>query len=179
MKPLSLSSARRFFVPGVIAATALLSTGSLAVGGCGGASKQDVLGSDPAASSSGGTSGTSGASGTSGTSGAADASAACPQETEPNNSRATANTVAPTICGVINPNGESDFLTFQLKPTSTSLAITFTGQVSLKVEAGGTTVTLGGGGSGVVGFFKGQRYLIEVKATVDGAVPWRVDLIEK
>jgi hypothetical protein len=168
---------------------------SLATGGCGGAATQDVLESEQAASSSGtsgtsgsgtsGASGSGGTSGTSGTSGAADASvdssAECPKETEPNNSKETANLLAPTLCGIITPNSESDFLTFQLKASTASMALNFTGQVLLKIDVGGQTVTLGGsGGNGKVPFMKGQRYVIEVKATSrDNSVPWRVDLVEK
>ncbi|CAN5764459.1 hypothetical protein BH11MYX4_BH11MYX4_51780 [soil metagenome] len=171
----------------------VLAAGLWLVGACGGASSQDVFDPNATASSSG-TSGTSGASsgtsggassGTSGTSGTPDGSVVdaadpCPPETEPNNSKETANTLSPTLCGVISPDGESDFLTFQLKPASTSLAITFTGQVTLKVTVAGNSVTLSGTSNVKVPFVKGQRYIIEVKAA-GGApnIPWRVDLIEK
>jgi hypothetical protein len=192
MSRLFRSSARTLFVvPAVLVAGLALSAGSLPLGGCGGASTQDVFESNPTASSSGtsgtsgGTSGTSGGtSGTSGTSGVPDASVdsgpQCPQETEPNDTRLSANTLAPTLCGAISPNSESDFLTFMLKPTSTTMQITFTGQVELKVDVAGTSVTLGGTGNNKVPFVKGQRYTIEVKATSRAnTVPWRVDLIEK
>jgi hypothetical protein len=159
---------------------------------CGGATPQEALDSQPVAgSTSGGTSGatsggTSGATsgGTSGTtSGGLDASidgaASCPPEVEPNDSRDMANVLAPTRCGAIQPNSESDFLTFELGAKTTSMQIKFDGKVQLKVEVGGQTVTLGNGNAPKVPFQKGQRYIIEIKATDRAtSVPWRVDLIE-
>ena len=169
---------------------------------CGGASGQDVL--DPAGTSSssgsgtgtsggtsgGGTSGTSGGTsgtsgGTSGTSGgvadaSVDAPGPCPSETEPNDTRESANTIAPTLCGTISPDSESDFLTFQLKPASTSLSITFTGEVTLKVTVAGTSVTLTSTSNVKVPFMKNQRYSIEVKAAQKlPNIAWRVDVVEK
>ncbi len=89
-------------------------------------------------------------------------------------------TLAPTLCGTITPNSESDFLTFTLKESSKSLAIDFTGQVTLKVDVQNQTVILGGPISGKVPFVKNARYTIEVKGTTkDNATPWRVDLVEK
>ena len=199
MSPLLRASARAFYVPAAVVSVVsglALGAGSLPVGGCGGAAGQDVLDSKESTSSSGssgasgstsgGTSGSSGStSGSSGSTsgapdGSIDSSTACPPETEPNNNRDTANTLAPTRCGAITPNSESDFLAFTLKPSSTSMQITFTGQVVLKVDVNGNTITLGSGGGGIVPFVKGQRYVIEVKATDRAnSVPWRVDLIEK
>jgi hypothetical protein len=179
----------------ILVGSALLAA-SVSTSGCSGSSAQDVLASEQAASSSGtsgtsgaGTSGTSGAgtsgTGTSGSSGApadasVDSSTGCPPETEPNNGKDTANALAPTLCGVISPAGESDFLTFQLKASSTSMSLNFTGQVLLQVDVGNQSVTLGGGGNGKVPFVKGQRYVVEVKASRDDSksVPWRVDLVE-
>lgn len=161
---------------------------------CGGATPQEALESQPASSggTSGGTSGatsggTSGATsgGTSGTtSGGLDAStdgaAACPPEVEPNDSADTANTLAPTRCGAIQPNSESDFLTFMLQPKTTSMQIKFDGKVELKVQVANQSVTLGNGNAPKVPFVKGQHYLIEIKATERAtSVPWRVDLIEQ
>ena len=104
----------------------------------------------------------------------------CTPEVEPNDGKDNANTLAPTRCGAIQPNSESDFLTFILAPTSTSMQLTFGGKVQLKVEVAGQTVLLGGGNSGKVPFVKGQRYYVEIKATERAtSVPWRVDLIEK
>jgi hypothetical protein len=143
---------------------------------CGGATPQEALDSQPVAgSTSGATSG--------GTSGGLDAStdsaASCPSEVEPNDSRDMANVLAPTRCGAIQPNSESDFLTFQLGAKTTSMQIKFDGKVQLKIEVGTQTVTLGNGNAPKVPFQKGQRYTIEIKATDRAtSVPWRVDLIE-
>jgi len=160
------------------------------VAACSGASGQDVFEPNGGASSSGtsGTAGTSGgASGTSGTAGssggvadaAVDAPTPCPAETEPNDSRDSANTIAPTLCGIISPESESDFLAFQLKPAATTLAITFTGQVTLKVSVAGQSVTLTGMNNVKVPFFRNQRYTVEVKAAQKlPNIAWRVDVIE-
>jgi hypothetical protein len=83
------------------------------------------------------------------------------------------------MCGAIQPNSESDFLTFQLKPTSTSVNIKFTGSVTLRVDVGGNSVTLGNGNANKVPFVKNGRYVIEIKATQRAtSIPWRVDVIE-
>ena len=163
-------------------------------GACGGAAPQEALESQPSGTSgatsggtsgatSGGTSGTT-SGGTSGTSGGVDAgadgAATCPPEVEPNDSPDTANVLAPTRCGAIQPNSESDFLTFELQPKTTSMQITFEGKVELKVQVAGQSVTLVNGSAPKVPFVKGQRYTIEIKATERAtSVPWRVDLIEK
>ena len=148
---------------------------------CSGAATQDVLESNAKSGSSSGTSGTATSGGTSGgTSGTVgDASIGCPQEMEPNDNRGTANTLAPTRCGTISPKGESDFLTFVLADKTTSMQLTFTGQVTLKVDVNGQSVTLGDGQSPKVPFVKGKTYFVEVQAIQDApSTPWRVDLIE-
>ena len=175
----------RTFALGLLAVLALPALGAA----CGGASGQDVL--DPAGTSSssgsagtGASGGTSGG-GTSGTSGgiadaSVDAPGPCPSETEPNDTRESANTIAPTLCGTISPDSESDFLTFQLKPASTSLSITFTGEVTLKVTVAGASVTLTSTSNVKVPFVKNQRYGIEVRAAQRlPNIAWRVDVIEK
>ncbi len=183
---------------------ALMALGGLVIAtapttGCGGATPQEALESQPSGTSggtsgatSGGTSGatsggTSGATsgGTSGaTSGGLDASAdgalACPVEVEPNDSADTANLLAPTRCGAIDPNSESDFLTFELQAKTTSMQIKFTGKVELRVQVANQSVTLGNGNAPKVPFVKNARYTIEIKATERAtSVPWRVDLIEQ
>lgn len=147
------------------------------VAACSGASGQDVFEPNGGASSSG----TSGTAGTSGgvADAAVDAPTPCPAEAEPNDSRDSANTIAPTLCGIISPESESDFLAFQLKPASTTLAITFTGQVTLKVSVAGQSVTLAGMNNVKVPFFRNQRYTVEVKAAQKlPNIAWRVDVIE-
>ena len=169
---------------------------TVAITACSGASDQGVFDPNGTASSSGGTSGgtsgtsgtsggTSGGSGTSGTSGgvadaSVDAPAPCPAEREPNDSKDSANTIAPTLCGIISPESESDFLAFQLQPASTSLSITFTGQVTLKVSVAGQSVTLTSTSSPKIPFVKNQRYSIEVRGAQKlPNTAWRVDVIEK
>jgi hypothetical protein len=108
-----------------------------------------------------------------------DAAATCPPEVEPNDSPETANVLAPTRCGAIQPNSESDFLTFMLKDKTTSMQIKFDGKVELKVTVANQSVTLGNGSTPKVPFVKGAQYIIEIKATERAtSVPWRVDLIE-
>jgi hypothetical protein len=154
---------------------------------CGGAAPQEALDSQPVAgSTSGGASGATsgGTSGTSGTTsggldGSVDGAASCPLEVEPNDNRDMANVLAPTRCGAIQPNSESDFLTFELGAKTTSMQIKFDGKVQLKIDVGSQSVTLGAGNAPKVPFQKGQRYIIEIKATDRAtSVPWRVDLIE-
>ena len=84
------------------------------------------------------------------------------------------------MCGIISPESESDFLTFQLKPSSTTLAINFTGEVTLRVLVAGNRVTRTGLNSVKVPFVKNQRYSIEVRGTQKlPNTAWRVDVIEK
>jgi hypothetical protein len=98
---------------------------------------------------------------------------------EPNDTADSANTLAPTLCGAIQPNSESDFLTFQLSPDATTMQLKFTGQVTLKVQVNNQTVILGNGASPKVPFFKDKRYIVEIRAIDKGpSIPWRVDLVE-
>ena len=163
---------------------------------CSGATEQDVFQAPSSAGSGGNTSGgnTSGGNTSGGTTttsggttsgGGVDASApetstaACTAEAEPNDARDEANALAPSRCGVIQPNSESDFLTFQLSPKSTSMQLKFEGQVTLRVEVDGGSVTLGAGKFPPVPFVKGKRYFVEVKSAARAtSVPWRVNLIE-
>jgi hypothetical protein len=182
---------------GSLAASAIalvsLALAVMPASGCSGSEAQDVLakraapastipGSSGTSGTSGGTSGTSG--GTSGTSGTIDASidgaTECPEEQEPNNGRDDANVLAASRCGAIQPNSDNEFLTFQLKSTTTSMQITFEGKVALRVDVNNESVLLGLGGSPKVPFVKGATYYIEIKATIrDNRVPWRVNLIEQ
>lgn len=156
---------------------------------CSGAEPQDVLSGTSASSSSGASSsGTSGgtssgtSSGTSGASGTSGTPAGCPPEEEPNDSRDEANTLAPTLCGTLSGDDGKDFLTFQLKPTTKSMSINFTGRIRLKVDVKGRdTVELTPENAGVVPFVMGQAYLIEVTPLTDSStsIPWRVTVVEK
>lgn len=153
---------------------------------CSGATEQDVFQAPASAGSSGNTSGgTTTTSGGTTSGGGVDASApetstaACTAEAEPNDARDEANALAPSRCGVIQPNSESDFLTFELSPKSTSMQLKFEGQVTLRVEVDAGSVTLGAGKFPPVPFVKGKRYFVEVKSAARAtSVPWRVDLIE-
>jgi hypothetical protein len=137
--------------------------------GCRGAEEQDVL--EPSRTAGNATGGE----------GAAPAATTpCASEIEPNDERDDATVLAPSLCGAIEPSNESDFLTFELAPTSTSIGITFTGEVELEVRVDGKSVKLGAGAFPPVPFVKGERYYIEIKALERGPrVPWRVDLVEK
>lgn len=171
----------------------------IAIAGCSGAASQEVLDSKASGSGTSGASGRSGTSGSGtsgtasgGTSGASGTSGSmldassdgpienCPSEMEPNDSPGTANTLGATLCGFIKPNSESDFLTFRLADKTTSMQLTFTGQVTLKVYVAGQTVTLGNGGSPKVPFYSHQDYIVEIRAVVRGnMVPWQVNLIQQ
>lgn len=153
---------------------------------CSGAASQDVFdtftstsgGSTSGGASSGGAS--SGGASSGGPNGSSGSSSACPSEVEPNNDRASANVLMPTRCGTIAPNGESDFLTFQLQDASSSMQIRFDGQVTLTVTVNNETFVLGNGASPKIPFSKGKRYVIEIKQADGAKSPaWRVDLIEK
>jgi hypothetical protein len=160
------------------------------VAACAGAKDQDVLGADETSgTSSSSTSSSSGGSSTSSSSGGSSSGSidagdppapTCVQEAEPNDAKETANVVAPTRCGAIQPPGERDFLKFTLKPTTKSMSIKYEGRVTLTVTVeGADTVVLGGGGSQTVPFVMGKPYYVEIRSTEKTArVPWRVDLVE-
>jgi hypothetical protein len=100
---------------------------------------------------------------------------------EPNDAPAEANTLNPTRCGTVNSKTDPiDYLTFELKPSTTSMSLKFTGHVRLQVSVAGKTVTLTPDGSGAVPFVKGQQYLVAVTPLTDGAtdVPWTVTIVE-
>lgn len=173
-----------------IAAPATFALAGLLLAGlhvaCGGAEQQDVLDTRTSSgnASGGNTSGgnTSGGNTSGGVADAAapETSAECTQEVEPNDDEDSANVLAFSRCGAIQPNSESDFLTFQLSPKATSLQIKFDGKVTLRVNVDGDSVTLGEGEFPAVPFVKNERYFIEIKSTERAkSVPWRVDLIER
>ena len=188
-----LSAMAASFVPSALAGLALsaLSLSGLALSGataagCSGATEQDVLRTNSAASSGGAADASSGGDGQTSSGGAADASssdsaaAKCTPEVEPNDDPDDANELAPSRCGAIQPNSEVDNLRFQLSDKSTSMQLRFDGKVTLEVEVDGDTVVLGGPLSPKVPFVKGKRYTVRIKSTERAtSVPWRVDLIEK
>lgn len=155
---------------------------------CSGAEAQDVL--SGAASSSGtsgttpGSSGSTSSGGTSGTTsgGTAKVPGDCVQEQEPNDTRATANVLAPARCGTLNQQDQKDLLTFQLQPSSKTMSINFSGRIRLKVEIPGKdTVELTPDSAGLVPFVRGAKYMIEVTALTSSStdVPWRVAIVEQ
>lgn len=181
----SLPSALAGLVISGLAFCGLALAGTTAAG-CSGATEQDVLWTNSAASSGGAPADAStGADGPASSSGGADAAAdsastACPPEVEPNDDADDANELAPSRCGAIQPNSEVDYLRFELSDKATSMQLRFDGKVTLEVEVDGDTVVLGGPLSPKVPFVKGKRYTVRIKATERApSVPWRVDLIEK
>ncbi|MCA9584867.1 MAG: hypothetical protein KC657_05885 [Myxococcales bacterium] len=183
--------------------TLVLSLGTvLASLACGGAATQDVLGgesssgasSSASSSSSGGTSGgtssgaassTSGApvdaGTTSSSSGAVDAGACTPEE-ERNDNKGSANELVTSRCGTVRETDgdDSDFLTFTLKPTTTSMFITFDGNVTLKVDVDGRqSVTMTPTSKPPLPFVKGRPYVIQIQSANGAKQIWRVNLNEK
>ena len=177
---------------GVLAASVALLLAS-----CSGAETQDVLTSSSttsgmASSSGAGTSGASGTSGvgasggtsgmgtSSGTSGTTPSN--CTPEEEPNDGRDDANVLSPARCGTVGPRDRRDFLTFQLKPTTKTLALNFSGRVRLKVDIDGQrSVELTPDDARTVPFAMGKQYFIEVGPLTDttSEIPWQVSVIEK
>ena len=183
------------FAPSMLAGLALsalalsgVALSGAAAAGCSGATEQDVLRTNSAASSGGTEADASsgGGGGQTGSSGGADASSpdgaagTCTPEVEPNDDDDDANELAPSRCGAIQPNSEVDTLRFELSDKSTSMQLRFDGKVTLEVEVDGDKVLLGGPLSPKVPFIKGKRYTVRIKSTERAtSVPWRVDLIEK
>jgi hypothetical protein len=150
---------------------------ALAAVACSGAETQDVLAQpNGAASSSGGGSSGGGSSG-----GGSSGDGRCTPEQEPNDHKDQANVLDPARCGTLSRDDKRDFLTFQLKPTTKTLKLNFTGRIRLKVDVpGGGTVNLTPDNAGAVPFVMGAPYLIEVTALNDpgNEVPWRVEVVE-
>ena len=177
--------------PSFVGAGALLAAGALLIAsGCAGAEDQDVL-LQGGASSSGTTPGSSGTSGaasssgnnsSSGNSSSSGSTPGCTRETEPNDSREEANTLAPQLCGTLSGRDRRDFLTFRLKETTRSMSLRFEGSVRLKVEIDGKeAATLTPSNAGAVPFAMNSVYTIEVESLTDSDRPidWLVEVIEK
>lgn len=151
---------------------------------CGGSVEQDVLAPEGTSSGTGDAGSTDAGSSSdaqsSGDTGTPPLPGDCTPEKEKNDGRNGANPLAPSVCGVIDPASEVDVLTFQLKPTSTSLKFQFDGQVSLRVEVAGTSTELTPTNSPKVPFVKGVPYFVTVKALDSNAKPqWKVTVVEK
>jgi len=118
-------------------------------------------------------------------------------EDEPNDDRATANTVDPTRCGVLvaktsddagadggdagdaGAGTESDFLTFTLKPTTKSFYIQFAGDISMKVDVEGQpSVIITPTSAPPVAFVQNKPYYIEVRSLNGKPTNWRVTVFQ-
>jgi hypothetical protein len=104
-------------------------------------------------------------------------------EEESNDTPDTANTMAPTVCGATLPGTESDFVTFQLKPTTTSFLLYFDGNVSLTVsveggDGGVQTVTVTPTSFPPLPLLIGKKYSIEIRSLDKQRQNWRVSLFE-
>ena len=162
---------------------------------CGGASEQDVL-SESSSSGASGTTGTSGASTSSSsssggtTSGSppppqADAgtketgAGACPREEEPNDEPSDATLLATSICGVLSPGSETDYLTFELPPGTKTMNLTFEGNIKMRVFVDGREpVEISPESNPKIPFVVGSPYVVQVRAHSGGdKVAYRVNLI--
>lgn len=164
---------------------------------CGGASEQDVLsasssGTTSATSSSGGSSTSSGGSSTSSSGGTTSSSGGsssgpgpkdpggtCVQETEPNDEPKNANELVTSLCGVLSPGSESEYLTFELPSGTKTMAITFDGDIEMRVLVEGhDPVVISPKQNPQIPFEIGKRYFIEVTAasSTTASVKWRVNL---
>lgn len=120
-------------------------------------------------------------------------------EEEPNDDTEHANTLAPTVCGVIfarDPDAgtdagedadadagagktESDFVTFTLKSTTKSFFLQFSGKVNLHLTVEGQpAVDISATSSPTLPLVKDKPYYIEVRSSEDKRTPWRVTLFE-
>ncbi|AKU93433.1 hypothetical protein AKJ09_00097 [Labilithrix luteola] len=114
-------------------------------------------------------------------------------EEEPNDDPEHANTLAPTVCGVIfvrdadagtNADAdagktESDFVTFTLKPTTKSFFLQFSGKVNLHLTVEGQpAVDISATSSPTLPLVKDKPYYIEIRSSEDKRTPWRVTLFE-
>jgi hypothetical protein len=163
---------------------------------CSGARPQDVLGDEVAQSSSSsgsgggssssgnGSSGVTSSGGTSGGGGGGSSGlpAGCTPEQEPNDTRDTANELAPSRCGTVGKRDRSDFFTFVLKPTTKTFSLNFSGDVHLRVDVNGSTVDLFPNTTSTFPpFAPGKRYVIEVQPLDINAaeVKYSVELVEQ
>jgi hypothetical protein len=107
---------------------------------------------------------------------------ACTPEDEPNNDEAHANVLAPSRCGSLSSDDQIDVLTFRLKKTTTTLSITLTGKVKLRVSVkGGNTVELTPDTTSDIPFVMNEDYFIEVTELNPGkaVITWKVAIVEK
>jgi hypothetical protein len=108
-----------------------------------------------------------------------DAGATCTPETESNNDPTTANQLAGSVCGTLNPTSELDYLTFTLPANTKTMDLTFQGNVKLLVSVEGLApVELSPSSNPPVPFAPGKKYLIKISAASGGGkIDWRVNLV--
>lgn len=158
---------------------------------CGGATEQDVLSasssgsasssssssSSSASSSSGGSS--PGGSSSGDTGGPKDPpSPSCTQESEPNDAPRSANELVTSVCGVLDPASEVDFLTFELPEGTKTMGLGFEGDIKMRVFVEGhDTVEISPKENPPVPFVIGTPYYIQIRAFSGGdTTTWRVTL---
>lgn len=119
------------------------------------------------------------------------------EEMEPNDDKGSANTLAPTVCGVVAEGNAgdagdagddagdaavgstSDFLTFQLQADTKSFFLQFAGDISMTVEVeGNAPVVISPQSSPTLPFVKDKPYFVEVKSLNGKQTNWRVTLFE-
>lgn len=173
---------------------------------CGGAEEQDVLGASSGADGTGGTGASpsssggddgagGGGNGSGGVSSGGGASSSnggspggpgpnpgfgpCTQETEPNNEPKQANELVTSVCGVLSPGSEYEWLTFELPEGTKTMGITFDGDIEMRVIVEGRyPIVLNPKSSPPLPLLIGQRYFVEVTALYStlNDVSWRVTL---
>lgn len=159
------------------------------VSACGGASDQDVLSASSSTSSGGaGASSTSSSGGTSTSSSGGSTgndggstnppAGSCPQENEPNDDQGSANKLVTSICGVLAPASETDFLTFELPPGTKTMNLTFEGNIKMRITVDGKdAVEISPASNPRIPFVVGRPYLVEIRAFSGGdKIAWRVNL---
>ena len=167
--------------PRSVASFGLIALALGLVAACAGPKEQDVLNGTPSLASDNGT--TSGGTTSGGTTSGGTTTPTCGSaEDEPNDDEYHANKIDGTICGTISPQGDTDWLTFTLKPSTQSLALQFSGSVRLRVmvEGHGTT-ELTPNSAGAVPFVKNKPYYVQVAAFKDSqsSQVWQVTVVEK
>jgi hypothetical protein len=87
-------------------------------------------------------------------------------ETEPNDDKGSANTLAGTVCGTITPLAldVSDFYKFTLQPATTTMTLFFSGNIKITVKVNGQTVVLTPQSSPAVPFEQGKEYSVQVES---------------
>jgi len=106
-------------------------------------------------------------------------------EEEPNNTQATANTLAPIRCGFVEvPDGgqadaEADWMTFNVSDAATGFFVKYEGNVKVFVETDGMApVDITQPGASIKVFSKTQPYFVQVQSGNGQSQLWRVILFE-